>query len=339
MASSSGRTGCDIAVLVDQEIGSRGGNGRFIVDSGSMEAYVLHALKKQHAAVEVVPFDPQITPTIAELRALEPRLVFNLTEWVDGDRRLDAAIAGVLEMMNLCYTGAGPDGMQLARDKALAKEIVAGLGIAVPAHTLVNGTRPVVGALRFPLIVKPQFGDASDRIANGALVRTESQLLKRLQSIRKHSHEALLCEEFVSGRDLFVALLGNEPRVMPPLELVIGRSSARAPRFATFKVKHDARYRRRWGIRYRRAVLGQAQLRAVHEASRRIFHALKLRDYARIDYRLTPDGRLVFLEANPNPDLARHTFGHDVCFAGVPYAQLIGSIVSAALARSEQGER
>ena len=57
----------------------------------------------------------------------------------------------------------------------------------------------------------------------------------------------------------------------------------------------------------------------VDDASRRIFHALKLRDYARIDYRLTPGSELVFLEANPNPDLARHTFGRDRCFAGVHY--------------------
>ena len=333
-ASSPDRKRCDIAVLVDEEVGSRRGNGCFVVDAGSMEAYVLRALRRQTAAVRVVPFHPQITPTIDELRALEPRLVFNLTEWLGGDRRLDAAIAGVLEMMNLRYTGAGPDGMQLARDKALAKEIVAGLGIAVPAHVIVNGTVLSAGALRFPLIVKPQFGDASDRIANGALVRTRRQLLERVQRIRARSHEALLCEEFVRGRDLFVALLGNEPRVLPPLELVIGRSGAGAPRFATFKVKNDARYRRRWGIRYRRARLGEAQLRTIDEASRRIFHALKLRDYARIDYRLTSEGRLVFLEANPNPDLTRHTFGRDVCFAGVPYPKLISSIVESALART-----
>ena len=79
----SKRTACDVAVLVDQEVGSRSNTGRFVVDPGSMEAYVLHALKKRHARVCVVPFEPQITPTIDELRALEPRLVFNLTEWVD----------------------------------------------------------------------------------------------------------------------------------------------------------------------------------------------------------------------------------------------------------------
>jgi D-alanine-D-alanine ligase-like ATP-grasp enzyme len=71
----------------------------------------------------------------------------------------------------------------------------------------------------------------------------------------------------------------------------------------------------------------------VADASRRIFHGLKLRDYARIDYRLTPENDFVFLEANPNPDLTRHTFGRERCFAGVTYPELISSIVRSALAR------
>lgn len=325
---------CDIAVLVDEEVGERKANGRFVVDTGSMEAYVLRALVQRHSRVCVVPFEPRITPTIETLRTLEPRLVFNLTEWVGGNRRLDAAIASMLEMMNVPYTGAGPDGLQLARDKALAKDIVAKLGIAVPRHTIVNGHRLDTASLSFPLMVKPQFGDASDGIGNAALVRTPKQLLQRIATLRRQSDEALLCEEFIPGRDLFVALLGNEPEVMPPLELVVARNGARAPRFATFRVKNDADYRRRWGVRYRAAQLSPEVADHVRRASGRIFKALKLRDYARVDYRLTPDGELVFLEANPNPDLTRHTFGRDVCFAGVPYPQLIERIVDAALARA-----
>jgi D-alanine-D-alanine ligase len=328
------RGACDIAVLVDEEVGERKANGRFVVDAGSMEAYVLRALVQRHPRVCVVPFEPRITPTIESLRTLEPRLVFNLTEWVGGNRRLDAAIASMLEMMNVPYTGAGPDGLQLARDKALAKDIVAKLGIAVPRHALVNGRTPDIASLRFPLIVKPQFGDASDGIGNAALVRTAKQLLQRIATLRRQSDEALLCEEFIPGRDLFVALLGNEPEVMPPLELVVARNGARAPRLATFRVKNDPEYRRKWGIRYRPAQLPPEIADHVRQASGRIFRALKLRDYARIDYRLTPDGQLVFLEANPNPDLTRHTFGRDVCFAGVPYPQLIDRIVEAALSRA-----
>ena len=324
---------CDIVLLVDEEVGERNGSGRFVVEPRTMEAHVLHSLQEQQRKVCVLPFDPKIVPTIEALRALRPRLVFNLTEWVRGNRRLDAAIVGVLEMMNLRYTGAGPAAMRLARDKALAKNIVAGAAVAVAAHTLINGRRPVTGRLTFPLIVKPQFGDGSDEIGNGALVRSERDLARRVDAIRRRTRDPLICEEFIPGRDLFVALLGNEPRVMPPLELMIGRHGAGAPRFATFRVKNDASYRTRWRIRYRQPELPAAVLQEIEDASRRVFHALGLRDYARIDYRLAPDNRLVFLEANPNPDLTRDTFGRDRCFAGVTYATLIASIVEAALSR------
>src|SRR5688572_13810174 len=202
---------CDIAVLVDEEVGSRNGTGRFVVDARSMESNVLWALKKAHRSVRVVPFSPDITPTVEELRTLKPRLVFNLTEWVGGNRRLDAAITGVLEMMKLRYTGSGPEGMQLARDKALATDIVADLGVAVAPHAVVNGRRDFAVDLTYPVIVKPQYGDASDGMGAAALVRNRAQLKRRVATIRRHSDEPLVCEEFIPGRDIYVALLGNEP--------------------------------------------------------------------------------------------------------------------------------
>ena len=332
--SKAGR--CDIAILVDDEVGKRNVDGDFVLERGTMEWQVVQALVAQGRELSVLPFDPKITPTIDALRVLRPRLVFNLTEWLAGDRRLDSAIAGVLDMMKLPYTGSGPDAMQIARDKALAKQVVADLGVTVASHVLVNGRSPARGTLEFPVIVKPQFGDGSDEIGNSALVRSESALAARLTAIRGRRADTLMCEQFVAGRDLFVALLGNEPRVMPPLELVIGRRGQGAPRFATGRIKNDPGYRSRWRVRYRIARLPSQVDARVVEVSRRIFHALKLRDYARIDYRLTPANELVFLEANPNPDLTRHTFGRDRCFAGVPYAEVISSIVEAALARSNR---
>lgn len=324
---------CEIAVLVDEEVGARNGTGRFVVDARSMESNVLWALRQRHRSICVVPFSPAITPTVEELRRLKPRLVFNLTEWVGGNRRLDAAITGVLEMMKLRYTGAGPEGMHLARDKALAVSLVADLGVEVPRQAVVNGRRDLAPGLAFPMIVKPQFGDASDGMGSGALVRTRDQLERRVAAIRRHSDEPLLCEEFLPGTDLYVALLGNGPEVMPAIELVIGRKAPGAPKFATYKVKNDDPYRARWRVHYKRARIGEVARRKIAEWSPRIFHALKLRDYARLDYRLTPDGRVVFLEANPNPDLARDSFCTHGCFAGVPYERLIATIVQAALAR------
>lgn len=299
-----------------------------------MEAHILRCLRAQHERVAVVPFDPDVTATIETLRSLKPRVVFNVTEWVNGDRRLDHAIAGLLDIMKLRYTGTGPAGLQICRDKALSKHIVSALGIAVPRHFVLNGRDTVRNpGLPFPLIVKPQFGDGSEQIAGKSVVKNERGLQRQVRAVRTSTREPLLCEEFIEGRDLFVGLLGNEPRVLPPIELVVGDTGLSAPRIATYRVKHDKPYQRRWKVSFRRAELDDKLIETIRRTSRRIFHALKLRDYARIDYRLTPGNELVFLEANPNPDLTPHTFGHDQCFAGVKYPELIRGIVEAALRR------
>ena len=325
---------CEVAMLVDEETGTRLKSGRFVPDRHSVEAYVFESLRASYGNVEIVPFDPKIVATIEALRALRPRIVFNLTEWIDGDRALDQAITGLLDIMKLRYTGTGPDGMQLARDKALSKAIVAALGVDVPRHFVLNrGDRIRNLGLAYPLIVKPQFGDASEEIRMNSVVRSELELRARVKVMRNRTDEPLICEEFIPGRDLYVALLGNGPEVMQPVELVIGRTAASAPRFATYRLKNDGSYRTKWRIRWRPATLEDKVVKSIEKASRAIFHALKLRDYARLDYRLTPDNRVVFLEANPNPDLHPHAMGIDLCFAGVNHGDAVRRIVEAARRR------
>jgi D-alanine-D-alanine ligase len=258
---------------------------------------------------------------------------------VDGDRSLDAAIAGLLDLMKLPYTGTGPDGMRIARDKALSKSIVSALGIAVPRHFVVGAGRIRNPGVPYPLIVKPQFGDASEEIGANSVVRSDAALAKRVRAMRRRVDGPLICEAYVPGDDLYVALLGNRPEVMRPVRLTIGRKGRAAPRTATWRLKNDGAYRERWRVRWRPARLPDALIREVRAASRAIFHALKLRDYARIDFRLTPDGRIVFLEANPNPDLHPHAMGINLCFAGVDHRDAVRRIVEAARRRAQDGPR
>jgi D-alanine-D-alanine ligase len=323
---------CDVALLVDAETGERDASGLFVPDRGSVEAQVLQALKSMHPSVSVVPFDPAAAKPLDMLCALRPRLVFNLTEWIDGDRGRDHEITRRLDKLGLRYTGTGAEGLKLARDKVRAKKVVAALGVAAPRSVGVFAGAQAQ-KLPYPLFVKLRDGDGSDAIGAAALVRNAAQLRERLRVTQALNNGPALCEEYVEGRDLFVALLGNQPEVLHPLELVVGRQGRGAPRFATGRLKHDEVYKRRWQVSYRKARLPDAVLTEINDSSRRIFHALKLRDYARIDYRLTPDNRLVFIEANPNPDLGRHTFGRERCFVDVAYAELIGRIVAAARAR------
>jgi D-alanine-D-alanine ligase len=325
---------CEVALLMDEEAGRCMQSGRFVPDRGSMEAHILKCLQAHYRNVVVVPFSPGVVETITALRALEPKIVFNATEWVDGDRSLDVAITGLLEIMKLKYTGTGPVGLQLARDKALSKTIAANLGIDVPRHFVLKaGDRVKSGAFPFPLIVKPQFGDGSDEIRRNSVVANDRQLRERVRTMRGRSQAPLVCEEFIPGRDLYVALLGNRPQVMPAVELVIGKKGASAPQFATFQLKNDGAYRTRWRIRWREARLNKETHRKISDVSRRMFRALDLRDYGRIDFRLTPDNRLVFIEANPNPDLHPHAMGNNLCFAGVQHGDLICAIVEAARRR------
>lgn len=325
---------CDVAMLVDEETGARRAAGHFVPDRNSVEAYVFDALRENYSNVTLVPFGRDIARTIDELRALGPRIVFNLTEWVDGDRALDAAIAGLLELLKLRYTGSGPEGMRLARDKALSKNIVSALGVAVPRHfVLERGSRAHNPGLDYPLIVKPQFGDGSDEVRGNSMVRSEREFRLRVRVLHRRVREALICEEFIAGSDLYVALLGNAPQVMHPVELVIRGRGAAAPQMATYRLKNDGAYRTKWRIRWLPAKLDAATLKNISRASRRIFRALKLRDYARIDYRLTPDGRFVFLEANANPDLHPHAMGINRCFVGVEYGEVVRRIVDAARMR------
>ncbi len=337
---STGTTRCDIALLVDAEAGARRVSGRdagcFVPDRSSAEAYVLAALRALRLRVVTVPFDAAVVPTVAELRALQPKLVFNLTESVALDRSQDAAIAGLLDLLRIPYTGTGPVGLQLARDKALSKQIAADLGVAVPRYFVVPACGPIRNPrVPYPLIVKPQFGDGSDEVRVNSLVRNERELVQRVRVLRRRVRGPLICEEFIAGCDLYVALLGNAPEAMPAVELVIGRRGRGAPEFASYQLKSDGAYRNRWRVRWRVAKLSRNLARDVAVASRAIFHALKLRDYGRVDYRLTPDGRLVFLEANANPDLHPHAMGNNVCFAGVRHVDALQRIVRVARGRAQ----
>ena len=257
---------CDVAMLVDAEIGEHNKSGRFVPDRGSMEQKVFAALRLRYRQVEVVPFGPDIVATMAELRKLKPRMVFNLTEWIDGDRNLDHAIAGLLEMMKFRYTGTGQIGMQLCRDKALSKRVVAAVGVDVPScFALHRADRIKNPGLPFPLFVKPQFGDGSDGISKNSLVRSPLELRRQVKSLRSRFPGAVVCEEFIPGRDIYVGIIGNEPRVLAPTEMVVGGRKATAPKFATYRLKNDGAYRTKWRGEYHLFVLPPRTKRKMKE--------------------------------------------------------------------------
>ncbi len=301
-----------------------------------MEYQVIQALRDQGHAIEVLSFGPDILQTMTTLREKAPDLVFNLTEHVGGDRRKDAHIAAMLELLGIPFTGTSTIGLMLCRDKGTCKRVLGYHHIRLPAfeELQVGRTKPAA-RLKFPMIVKPMYEDGSDGISLSSIVRTAEELQERVSMVHERMKQSALCEEFIEGREIYVAILGNERlQALPPRELHFGKTDEGGPTIATARVKWNEKYRKKWGISYGHAELDPALEKKVSHFSKRVFRLLNMRDYGRIDLRITPQNEVVFLEANPNPNLGNdEDVAEAARKAGIEYAPLIDRIVQQAAKR------
>lgn len=302
---------------------------------------VARALIQQGHDVRLLGFKNDFDQLTAGLRAEPADVVFNLAERFRDLSALDYAVAALLDMLGLPYTGASAEGLMLARDKALTKKVLAYHGLRIP-HFMVceRGdalTRP--SDLRFPLIVKPLDEDASVGISQASVVRDDDALAERVAFIHKSIGTDAIVEEFIAGRELYVGVVGNErPVPLPPIEMVFSNDTNEASRIATFKAKWSMKYRESRGIQNMIAKdLSKDVQERLATAAVQAYRAAGLRDYGRIDVRLAHDEEVYIVEANPNPYLAD---GEDLAWAaeegGYPYPQLIEKIAEWALARAKR---
>jgi D-alanine-D-alanine ligase len=297
---------------------------------------VIRALRALGHEVRVLGVAEELAPIREAVGDWRPDVVFNLVEEFQGEAVYDRKIAAYLERLRARYTGCGPRGMLLARDKSLAKQLAAASGVRVPRSIVVRRGRQALrpGSLAFPLIVKSLVEEGSMGISQASIVRDDAKLARRVRFVHERLGTDALVEEFVDGRELYVGVLGNRrARVLPPLELEVKRPQG-APLIATGRIKHDVGYQRRRGVRLRAPALTPRVARELRRHARAVYGALELTGYARLDFRLDRRGRLFFLEANPNPDVAR---GEEVARAGaragLAYPQLLERIVGLGLAR------
>src|SRR5262245_26081926 len=291
--------------------------------------------KLGHEAVYQV-VDGRDQSLIALARA-EADLFFNLTESYAGDDTMDMNLAGYLDLLGKPYTGAGPHALYLAQDKALAKKIFAFHGIRTPFFaTSYKGRLDHAHDIAFPLIVKPTSEDGSIGIDTGSVVGSVKELMERIHYIHEEFDSPALIEEYIEGRELYAAVLGNEnPEVLPMVELDLSKLPEGTPKIAGKEVKWEKDSE---AYRVTKSAvaedLDEDVVRRLEETAMSVYQALKLRDYGRIDMRLTQKGEVYVIEANPNPWLSSGAEFHMAARkAGRTYPQLIGEIVDLARAR------
>jgi D-alanine-D-alanine ligase len=281
-----------------------------------------------------------VLDTIVELRATiadwQPDVVFNLLEEFDGIVSYDQHVIAFLEMLRQPYTGCSPRGLLLSRDKALCKQVFAWHRIPSPQFQVFRRGYKITipRRIRYPLFVKSTTDDASLGIAQASVVTNAADLKQRVEFVIEQHKSDVLVEEFIEGRELYVGLLGNQRITRFPVwELNFGSMGENGSAIATRKVKWDAKYRARYGIDSAPAgELPPGVEAQLDRLSRRIYRALGLTGYARVDFRMRPDGSLYALEANANPHLARdEDFSCAAAAAGRDYPALLDSIVKLGL--------
>jgi D-alanine-D-alanine ligase len=308
----------------------------------STERHVVNALRELGHDVSILPVPEDPAVLVTGLRALAPRLVFNLTEVFRDSRRHDKNIAALLEMLGLPFTGTGSTGLMLCRDKGLCKQLLSLHKIRVPGFLVFPCDRRlrVPKHARFPMVVKPAFADGSEGIANASFVKDPETLVERVDFVHRKWRQSAIAEEYIDGRELYVGVVGDQRlTVLPPRELFFTRAEEGGPLLATYRVKWDHAYQEKWGISFGFAELSGPTWKNVERVCRKAFRILELRDYGRVDLKITGDGRIVILEVNPNPDIA---YGEEVAEAaekaGITYTELIRRIVAGAMRRHARGE-
>ncbi|HEY5940637.1 MAG TPA: ATP-grasp domain-containing protein [Gemmatimonadales bacterium] len=312
-------------------------------DEPDMEYQIAHALRERGHEVHLVGVRDDLGYLVRCLADWKPDLVFNGAEAFKGNEALEYLLPGLLEAEGYRYTGAPPLALQVTRNKAISKKVLAYLGIQVPGFTSYRLQEKVESTpdLRFPLFVKPLQADGSAGIAQASVVQDVASLADRVAFIQERFGQAAIAEEFVEGRELYVGVVGNDDslEILPIIEMVFDKRKSRPEeRIATQSAKWDEAYRERRGIRNVVArPISKAVRARIEETCRTACRALWLRDYARLDLRLAPDGQVWVIEANANPFIS---YGHDMANAaakaGMEYYDFIQRIVDAAIARYER---
>ncbi|HEV8178657.1 MAG TPA: ATP-grasp domain-containing protein, partial [Gemmatimonadales bacterium] len=263
---------------------------------------VARTLRSLGHRVSILGAHGDVKRLIAGLSRRRPELVFNLMEMFADNVFGDIPVTGLLDLMGLRYTGSGPGELYLSQDKGLTKKLLAFDGILYPRFAVFSkqqGSFETGGNLRMPLFVKPLRSDSSLGIGGKSLVHDAVALMERVTAIRKELNDSALAEEYIEGREFYVGVLGNgQPKALPPIEVDFTGFPEGVPKVLDSKAKWDESSKEYKGTKSVLANLPDELRAKLQKVAVDAFRALRVRDYGRVDLRLTDTGDIYVLEVN-----------------------------------------
>lgn len=274
---------------------------------------------------------------LSNLKKEKPHVIFNFVEIYKDNSRFEMNIVGLYELLGLPYTGAPSMALANCQNKILAKRLLKSGGIRIPPFFIVSAKAARYShKLKYPLLVKPAFEDASVGIENESIVYDSKQLRKRIEYVLVHFQQPALVEEFIEGRELNVAVMGDKRlRVLPISEIDFSAMPDHLHNIVSYQAKWDPHHESyHKTIPICPAPIPKIIEKKAKEMAFKAFKVMGCRDYARVDIRLAKNNKLYVLEVNPNPDITEGAgFMRSAEYSGMTYAQALKRIVKYALGR------
>ena len=262
-------------------------------------------------------------------------LVFNIAEGLGNYRSREAQVPSVLEMLGVPYSGSDPLCLAVSLEKPLAKRLVSFSGVATPRWQVVSDTRQLKevewGQFPLPAFAKPAHEGSSKGIRITSRLENSQQIVEAVTGLLEYYQQPVMVEEFISGEEVTVGIIGNSPPKVVGIMRVV-------PRKKTDCFVYSLEVKRDWEslLTYEcPALLGKGVLQDIADSSLKAYEALGCRDFARMDFRISPDGTPYFLEINPLPGLNPKSGDLPIMAGkmGWTYEALISAVLNAALQR------
>ncbi|AAW40049.1 D-alanine--D-alanine ligase family protein [Dehalococcoides mccartyi] len=262
-------------------------------------------------------------------------LVFNIAEGLGNYRSREAQIPGILEMLDIPYTGSDPQTLAVCLDKPLTKKLVADAGIKTARWQLVTSCEELSAidwsGFPLPAFLKPACEGSSKGVRFASRAGSAKEIVSMAAELLTAYEQPVLIEEFISGEEITVGVIGNiQPKVLGIMRVV--------PKTKTDYFVYSVEVKRNWRqmVEYEvPAALPAETLSRIEKATLDAYKVLGCRDLCRMDFRVSPDGIPYFLEVNPLPGLNPVSGDLPIMASklGISHAELVLKILDTALAR------
>jgi len=297
-------------------------------DHPSTIGVIARAIESQGVKVKKIG---NASSLLEKIDHLNVDIVFNISEGISGRNR-ESQVPVLLEMAGIPFVGSDALTLGLTLDKVMAKKIFIAEGIPTPRFFEVKGCDSLLNSdhLKFPLIVKPRFLGSSKGLSDNSRVENFEELKKQVEYITSTYRQPALIEEFISGQEFTVAVVGNDPpETLPVVQIKIDGRLKLKDKFYTFaRITSDR-------LEYIcPARISHALNKQILELALKTYNAVECRDFGRVDFRVDSQGRPYVLEINPLPSLSTEdVFMLLAKNIGISYPEMIGKILDSALKR------